>query len=291
MRKLNAVFFNFILITMVASVFLPRGEAQLYIPFSFWGKKTVWTPTDLGTNLIGWYDAADPVTIRTGAAGISQAVDGDPVSEWMDKSGYANHADQTMSARQPIYNATGWTGLSPTIVWNATDSSLVVSQTWQAYSYAMVVRHNSVSGVRALLTKRSAVSANFFWFIYDATSGTINWDQNGGRYNTGFTPVAATDYLYTVVRPLNGTNRSQYVNGTLSGTTSTNGNDSNSNTLFIGNDYSAANRGAASIISELIIVSNDLSTNDRESLEGYLAWKWSLVSSLPVTHPYKLRAP
>ena len=34
-----------------------------------------------------------------------------------------------------------------------------------------------------------------------------------------------------------------------------------------------------------------LSTNDRQKMEGYLAWKWGMQSELPVGHPYKYAAP
>jgi hypothetical protein len=266
--------------------------AQVLIPFSFWGKKTLWVPTDLSTDLLAWYDASDPTTIRTGAAGISQAADTDPVSEWRDKSGNGYHAQQSIAGRQPTYSAAGWTSGLPTISWDGVNNGLVITGlTWQNYSFAMITRHSIVSGIRAFITKRSAVSANFFWFIYNSTSGTFNWDQNGNRFNTGFAPTAATDYIYTLVRPLTGTSRNQYVNGTLNGSTATNTDDNNTQTIILGNDYSAANRGASSIISELVIVNNDVSDGIRESMEGYLAWKWNIVTSLPANHRYKTIPP
>jgi len=264
----------------------------VFIPFSFWGKKASWTPAQLSTNLLAWYDASVPSSIRTGTAGISQANNGDAVSEWRDLSGNGYHIAQSVAARQPIYNATTWTGSKATITFNGVDHGLVISgMNWQTYTIGMAVRHNNVSGVRALLTKRPAVSASFFWFIYNTTSGSFNWDQNGGRYNTSFIPAAATDYIYILVRPLAGSNRSQYVNGTINGTTSANSDSLNSDTLTVGNDYSASNRGAFSNMSELVITSNDLTASVRQQLEGYLAWKWGTVASLPVLHPYKTAPP
>jgi len=38
---------------------------------------------------------------------------------------------------------------------------------------------------------------------------------------------------------------------------------------------------------ELMCYSAPLSTNDRQSVEGYLAWKWGLQGDLPVGHPYR----
>lgn len=273
-------------------IFCLNSSAQVFIPFSFWRKKAAWIPTDLGSALLAWYDSSNAASVRTGAAGISQAANGDPVTEWRDLSGNGYHASQSIAARQPTFNATTWTGSKTTITFNAVDNGLVVTGiTWQTYSYGLAVRHASIGSVRAFLTKRPAVSASFFWFLYNSTSGSFNWDQNGNRYNTTFIPNTTTDYIYTIVRPLNGTNRSQYVNGTMSGTTATNPDNSNSETLIIGNDYSAANRGASANISELVIASTGLSDADRQRLEGYLAWKWGTVGSLPVSHPFKTYPP
>ena len=38
---------------------------------------------------------------------------------------------------------------------------------------------------------------------------------------------------------------------------------------------------------ELICYSSPLSTGDRQSVEGYLAWKWGMQSDLPAGHPYR----
>jgi len=43
-------------------------------------------------------------------------------------------------------------------------------------------------------------------------------------------------------------------------------------------------------VGETIIV-NDVSEPTRQKIEGYLAWKWALVSQLPVGHPYKNKQP
>jgi hypothetical protein len=42
---------------------------------------------------------------------------------------------------------------------------------------------------------------------------------------------------------------------------------------------------------ELICYSAPLSTGDRQSVEGYLAWKWGMQDSLPVSHPYRAGPP
>ena len=45
------------------------------------------------------------------------------------------------------------------------------------------------------------------------------------------------------------------------------------------------------ILCEMVIFSTILNTSDRQLIEGYLAWKWDLVSKLPSGHPYKSSPP
>ncbi len=42
---------------------------------------------------------------------------------------------------------------------------------------------------------------------------------------------------------------------------------------------------------EVLIYDSALSTTNRQNVEGYLAWKWGLVSKLPAGHPYKSAPP
>jgi hypothetical protein len=44
-------------------------------------------------------------------------------------------------------------------------------------------------------------------------------------------------------------------------------------------------------ISEILIYNRTLTSTERQTLEGYLAWKWSLMTELPITHPYSYLNP
>ena len=44
-------------------------------------------------------------------------------------------------------------------------------------------------------------------------------------------------------------------------------------------------------VAELLVYSNGLSSNEQAQVEGYLAWKWGLRASLPVSHPYSSNPP
>ena len=45
------------------------------------------------------------------------------------------------------------------------------------------------------------------------------------------------------------------------------------------------------LLADLIVYSSNLSTSDRQKVEGYLAHKWDLTAKLPSNHPYKIYGP
>ena len=56
----------------------------------------------------------------------------------------------------------------------------------------------------------------------------------------------------------------------------------------LGSAYSGGNRAYSDMNqSEIITYNTSLSTSQREQVEGYLAWKWGLTSSLISTNPYR----
>jgi len=54
------------------------------------------------------------------------------------------------------------------------------------------------------------------------------------------------------------------------------------------NGYNGNNQLGTAQVAELLYFNSSLSTEDRQGIEGYLAWKWGLQASLPVGHPYAL---
>lgn len=52
-------------------------------------------------------------------------------------------------------------------------------------------------------------------------------------------------------------------------------------------DGGTGQSGLGGYIAEVVMWDSVISDDDRQKLEGYLAWKWDLVSQLPANHPYK----
>ena len=85
----------------------------------------------------------------------------------------------------------------------------------------------------------------------------------------------------------------EYANGTLNIQSSTSYFTDKGTQITIGID-SANNTGTTGFvgnISEILIYNRTLTSTERRTLEGYLAWKWNLVTSLPSTHPYSYLNP
>jgi hypothetical protein len=60
----------------------------------------------------------------------------------------------------------------------------------------------------------------------------------------------------------------------------------NGTSIYIGTRADSVTTLTASV-AEVIVYSTTPTATQRQQIEGYLAWKWGLVASLPASHPYK----
>ena len=62
-------------------------------------------------------------------------------------------------------------------------------------------------------------------------------------------------------------------------------------TLYFGGGETTTIYPSYTQFNEILVYNRALSTLERQTVEGYLAWKWSLQGSLPTSHPFKLFPP
>jgi len=262
---------------------------------SFLSKTNLWTPTELGADLALWLDAADTDTIT---------LSGSNVSQWDDKSGNNRHASQAIAADQPIYTSNVLNG-KPGVTFDGSTDFLTVAHdnalnAQIAPSSVVILYRERVSGFRLMQKAPSGTGASADAFFSSSSSvlgaaGTFTtsypfW-QNVWQFDVGtFSGNVIRHWRNgTKLVPTNVTGGS-IVNGELvsSSTPAT-----NSDPLFIGKrDNPSSTEGHMNgELLETLILTSALSTDDRQKLEGYLAWKWGLVSNLPVDHPYKTKPP
>jgi hypothetical protein len=240
---------------------------------TLFGGPKLWRPDELGADLALWLDAEDTASIT---------LNGSTVSQWNDKSGNGRNATQATEANQPAYLATDFNG-KPSVTWTSINK----------------------------IMQTSAFAAQSFYFATRYSNGTqATWVTNfPGLFGGDSSPIgligtaSGADVWYNVnifntIRRDGGseenTNTSSLValpipNGIISARAASA--QTPSNTWKIGNDRALTARGWTGPIAEVIATSAILSTEDRQKLEGYLAWKWGLAANLPADHPYKLNPP
>lgn len=239
----------------------------------------LWTPAQLSPAL--WLDAADANTIT---------LNGSTVSQWNDKSGNGRNATQTTATNQPTYSATGINS-KPSLNFDGSNDFMDVG-----ISSTVVNASASVFGVIRITTLQTSYNAVLAWSVGFGSVcpgvGTFGTSGSFGLYGTfgsgagnlfDIGPTSAnTNYLFNLSWANNGLN----VNGGLNGANAV----STRNVSFTATVNAMLGRDATSYSSARfgeIVVCQNLTTDLRQQVEGYLAWKWGLEANLPAGHPYR----
>ena len=115
----------------------------------------------------------------------------------------------------------------------------------------------------------------------------LNQSGTGLMYSDpiGFNPVNTNVLASTVVTGSASTNQA-YINGSLNRTGGENGTFTQLTSQTL-NCIGRPTRSFGFEFAEAILYGTALTTSQRQQVEGYLAQKWGLTTSLPATHPYK----
>jgi hypothetical protein len=128
-------------------------------------------------------------------------------------------------------------------------------------------------------------------YLHDGTTSTnrIAFHQDTGEFFAGNSVFGSAGTLvqnFIVSGYFNSTNTMGYINGAVTPYASGNGGTDNGTSLLLGNRYSL-NYAWGGHICEILMYNGVLSLRNRRRIEGYLAQKWGLTSSLPNYHPFK----
>lgn len=229
----------------------------------------LWTPADIQTAI--WLDANDASTIT---------LNGSTVSQWADKSGSLINVSQSNAALQPTYNATALNG-KPALVWPDVGNSRLMKTAFEVNTRDVFVvaryRDGTQSTFAVELQGVFGVGSSIGliglapnkWY---SPSSFPQFRLNGGTQQSLTNSITALPLPPSV---LNSTAPTAAVPGIFA----------------LGNDREVGGRGWSGLISEVIVLSSIASTDTRQRIEGYLAWKWGFQASLPANHPYKNTAP
>jgi hypothetical protein len=260
------------------------------IPFSASAQESsFFTPTMI-PSLALWFDASDPGTITQSAGAVS---------EWRDKSSNAYSVIQGTASNRPTYATNLLNGL-PGIQLSATTYLYQVGSSIPNFSSSASTTVYMVAKNGSTLTNWNIINTMWFTGVNGATSRyhfSFGYQTTNGitLYANGSAVVNPSSYVV----PLNSnaimgfssssTSNFLFYNGSNTAYASTGALPSaNNSTWFIFGDARLSTTLVTDEnIYEFVGFNTVLTRAQQQSVEGYLATKWGLQSSLSNGHPYK----
>ena len=243
-----------------------------------------WTPGEIATQL--WLDAGD-------AASVTES--GGSVSQWSDLSGNANHATQGTASAQPTYTAgvitfdgsNDFMNVPHGVLPDPTTASMVFFVGLQS---DLAARGGFLSNGRFGSVRQSYTFRTSDHTLAEASVDAV-WYSWGDDLNVVLSTPCTSLGLYAIDLSVTGSSVNVYQNGTLEATKSSFTGTANAGTELgiLGSGNSADFLDGE--IRELVVVNGEPTTAERQKIEGYLAWRHGLESSLPGAHPYASAAP
>jgi hypothetical protein len=252
----------------------------------------------------GWFDGNDP--LGTGVVPAEDTV----ITSWKDKSGNARDATAKGS---PVVITSAETAKRGLRLRNSNDikhsfsAPYVVNFFSPGFTFIYVYKCLSNVGFVAPVTRTSGNGGTFDQYGAGrgptGSSGSSSWNHGSASPNG---PLNNTSICCQIVDPIPslaplggkpGSVFREFANGTA--TTLSGGTLSsfagyyvdNTPTKFFIGDRDDGATGFEGDMYEVLVFNAPLSTEVRQTMEGYLAWKWGLVSKLPANHPYKAFSP
>lgn len=254
----------------------------------------LWTPIFLPYgSLTNWYDSADITTLTLST--------GDAVAGWRDKSYDANDLSEVVYADLPVYGTTNLNGLSTVdfdggSAVNLDDSNSTPLDTSSDHYIIYAGFNNSWVSTSTLFTFTNATSDTLLLRTTAATGAQFLL-KDGTEFKLVLsitnTPNDNRAVVYTIDSIGNDVSITFNFTNNSSGTKSA-GDPEPFTKLTLGahDDGLGEFNSLNGQIGEFVLVQQDsMTTLDKQKLEGYMAWKWGLVSDLPGGHPYKSAAP
>jgi hypothetical protein len=241
-------------------------------------EEPVFVPTLISESQL-WLDGADATSI-TGTTSVTQ---------WRDKSGNSRH----------LGVGSGTTSYSSSAI-NLNSSYMYVNSPVNLINVTVFILSKSTGVTNQTIlgakpnTDYVYNSVDGFGFYKDPPTGRIRfYGQGNDSMQSIFFTDTSTYKLYSFQST--GTTVSGWLNGiSQSGGTLTTTRTSTAQGFAIGAEWggtSYVNIWVTASIYEILVYNTDLTQAQRKRVEGYLAQKWGLQSSLPANHPYKTTAP
>ena len=258
------------------------------IPFSASGQRySFFTPT-MVTPIALWLDGSDQTTVTTSGGNLTQ---------WNDKSGNARHVLNSYITGTITYSANTVSTSGTSYFYAPVDSRRTAASNFQVFIvYSWL---NSTAGTNQGLWGDDDAGWNRLQLLSFPTATEYAYGLSAGA---GSSPTTSSS---TTTSNVMGTANKIIYHASYNGTTANGSfvylNGSNATTFTdtaaspqttLTNTWFSAigpnnNNPAQIAFNEIIIYTTTLTTAQRQGVEGYLATKWSLQSSLSNGHPYR----
>lgn len=256
---------------------MPRGTDR-YDEARLQGR--LWTPALLRSSgkLWAWYDPhQSAITFATG------------ISQFNDLSGRGNNATQATTTKQPAWSPANKWG-RPAVSYDGTSDCFFTPDsgyngTNGLAAFLAFERSNTAATYRSLIGCNQAAAPAF---RIDQTTNRLNLDRLGTTNLA--TTATACPVGFNVAGFVCSTNLSQiWMNGALTQTATNPSFPSGIQTIG-GIDQNPSFPFDA-LMGEVVVMHFSPTAFERQSLEGYLAWKWGTVGNLVADHRCKNRPP
>ena len=248
-------------------------QASLPSSHPYAGGPTLSTPVP--TNYSGislWLDAADSSTLT---------LSGSNVTQWRDKSGNSRNATQVTAGNRPTYTSNG-------VVFTASSSTFLDINVPFSTSHSVFLVARSTSGTNNYYYGRNVAGAGPTIIQY-FTGTSIEYFDIGERATFVTSPPTTSPFMLNFVRSFGSNVTGFYLGSSAFSISQTYSLNTTQPWIYIGRSNATDYLNAT--IFEFMIFNSALSTTQRQDIEGYLALKWGLQTSLPTTHPYYINYP
>jgi hypothetical protein len=207
------------------------------------------------------------------------------INTWVDQSTKQNTVIQTNTSNQPSYISNGFNG-KPSILFNPGNYLSIITNDF-----------NNLSNLNVFFvlnqTYYSEHPSPSVFSLYPGISFylTTNIHSNPSTFNnetfSEFSNQSITPNVNIILSLIiqNGT-QTLNINGTEGNSTAVTFTGNTGLQLNIGKSGDNDNDLFSGYISEILIYNSTLTTDNIQSIEGYLAWKWGLEQQLPSSHSY-----
>jgi len=244
---------------------------------------SILSPSTISSMLV-WLDASDPAYYTLSSS---------RVTSFRDKSGRSNNVSTIEGF--PVLSNNVFNGRSA--IWLNGVSTAFVGPLRAASSFTafFVASLSTISGggtqLLCLGVNGSGQTAYNASLIMQDTNTLFLRKGNEQQQGTDRAHVSAyfnSQFIISMAYTSNGIATS-YLNGNFGSQGFTSGALSTLNYIIGRTTTSGGNWPG--YMGEMLIFNSDLTNEDRQTTEGYLAWKWGLQGRLPITHPYKYDSP